>query len=66
LQIYEEVRRARTSRVQSQARLAGRIYRADAGDTAETARQIDELSDGYWLADYDAELEATSALQRAG
>jgi salicylate hydroxylase len=66
LQIYEEVRRARTSRVQSQARLAGRIYRAGAGDTAETARQIDELSDGYWLADYDAEREATSALQRAG
>jgi salicylate hydroxylase len=66
LQIYEEVRRARTSRVQSQARLAGRIYRAGADDTAETARQIDELSDGYWLADYDAEQEATSALQRAG
>jgi salicylate hydroxylase len=30
------------------------------------ARLIDELSDGYWLADYDAEQEATSALQRAG
>lgn len=66
LRVYEEIRRQRTSRVQSQARRAGQIYRASEESPAQTARQMDELSDGYWLADYDAEREAMNALERIG
>lgn len=66
LRVYEEIRRQRTSRVQSQARRAGQIYRASDESAAQTARQMDELSDGYWLADYDAEREAMNALERIG
>jgi len=56
----------RPLRVQSQARRAGRIYRAGDESATQTARQMNELSDGYWLADYDAEREAMNALEHIG
>jgi salicylate hydroxylase len=62
LRTYEKLRRDRTSRVQIAARRAGQVYRAVDESAEDRARQLAGVSDGSWLADYDAEGEATKAL----
>jgi salicylate hydroxylase len=67
LQMYERVRRERTTRVQSSSRTNGAQYDASTDDLSLRNRQLsNQARDRAWMWDFDAEAEAVAAMARAG
>jgi salicylate hydroxylase len=67
LNIYEELRRERVSRVQAIARDAGRFYRTEFADAVRRDRHFARwTSEVRWIFEHDAERVAAEHLARIG
>jgi salicylate hydroxylase len=67
LQMYERVRRERTTRVQGSSRTNGGHYDASSDDLSLRNRQLsNQARDRAWMWDFDAEAEAVAAMARTG
>jgi len=63
LNLYETIRRERTSKVQALARAAGKLYRSEHDDPSEKAKRLREwMAQGKWVFEHDAEKTAAEAL----
>jgi len=63
LNLYETIRRERTSKVQALARAAGKLYRSEHDDPSEKAKRLREwMAQGKWVFEHDAEKAAADAL----
>jgi salicylate hydroxylase len=67
LELYEELRLERTSKVQALARAAGKLYRSEHQNPSEKAERMREwMAQGKWVYEHDAEKTAADALSRSG
>jgi salicylate hydroxylase len=63
LELYEELRLERTSKVQALARAAGKLYRSEHENPSEKAARLREwMAQGKWVFAHDAEKAAADAL----
>jgi salicylate hydroxylase len=63
LNLYEELRLERTSKVQALARAAGKLYRSEHNHPSEKAVRLREwMAQGQWVFEHDAEKAAAEAL----
>jgi salicylate hydroxylase len=64
LDLYEKLRRERTSKVQALARAAGKLYRSEQENSSEKAVRLREwMAQGKWVFEHDAEKAASEALK---
>jgi salicylate hydroxylase len=64
LNLYEELRLERASKVQALARAAGKLYRSEQENSSEKAVQLREwMAQGKWVFEHDAEKAAADALK---
>jgi salicylate hydroxylase len=67
LDLYEELRLERTSKVQALARAAGKLYRSEHANPSEKAVRLREwMAQGKWVFEHDAEKAAADALRDLG
>jgi 2-polyprenyl-6-methoxyphenol hydroxylase-like FAD-dependent oxidoreductase len=67
LDLYEELRLERTSKVQALARAAGKLYRSGHANPSEKAVRLREwMAQGKWVFEHDAEKAAADALRDLG
>jgi salicylate hydroxylase len=66
LKLYEALRLARTSRVQTLARAAGKLYRSEHENPSAKAERLREwMAQGKWVYEHDAEQAARDALSKS-
>jgi salicylate hydroxylase len=63
LDLYQELRLERTSKVQALARAAGKLYRSEHDEPSDKAARLREwMAQGKWVFGHDAEKTAADAL----